>query len=95
MAGAVNLPIIKFSVDWWSSLHQPASLFRAEGVGIDGSMLSPLLLGIFGYGFLFGWLVLIKMLTEIDQRHAKALAIRLSGKTASTASAQSEVNPDA
>ena len=41
--GAINLPIIKFSVDWWNTLHQPASLLRGDGIAIDPSMLVPLL----------------------------------------------------
>src|ERR1700687_3132050 len=43
LVGAVNLPIIKFSVDWWNTLHQPASVFRLGGPTIDLSMLLPLL----------------------------------------------------
>src|SRR6202008_4671371 len=43
LVGAVNLPIIKFSVDWWNTLHQPASLVRAGGPAIHSSILAPLL----------------------------------------------------
>ncbi|MCI5050349.1 MAG: heme ABC transporter permease [Rickettsiales bacterium] len=46
--GAVNLPIIKFSVEWWNTLHQPASVFRLDGPTIDGSMMTPLMLMFFG-----------------------------------------------
>ena len=42
--GAINLPIIKYSVEWWNTLHQPASVFRVGGPTIDGSMLLPLML---------------------------------------------------
>ena len=42
LIGLVNLPIIKFSVDWWNTLHQPASITRMDGPSIDGSMLWPL-----------------------------------------------------
>ena len=42
MIGAVNLPIIKFSVDWWSTLHQPASILRMGGPSVDPAMLHPL-----------------------------------------------------
>ena len=42
LVGAVNLPIIKFSVDWWNTLHQPASVFRMGGPTIDPSLLAPL-----------------------------------------------------
>jgi heme exporter protein C len=43
LVGLVNLPIIKFSVDWWNTLHQPASITRMDGPSIDPSMLWPLL----------------------------------------------------
>ena len=43
LVGFVNIPIIKFSVDWWNTLHQPASVLRAGGPTIDASMLWPLL----------------------------------------------------
>lgn len=42
--GFINIPIIKFSVNWWNSLHQDASILRGEGIAIDGSMLKPLFL---------------------------------------------------
>ncbi len=68
MVGAINLPIIKFSVDWWSTLHQPSSLLRAGGPAIENTMLWPLLAAILGYTALFGWLVLVQMQTELDVR---------------------------
>jgi heme exporter protein C len=43
LVGFVNIPVIRFSVEWWNTLHQPASLIRAGGPAIDGSMLVPLL----------------------------------------------------
>lgn len=43
IVGAVNLPIIKFSVDWWNTLHQPSSIMRMDGPAVDPSMLWPLL----------------------------------------------------
>ncbi len=46
LVGAINLPIIKFSVEWWNSLHQPASLLRAGGPAMPAEMLTPLLLGL-------------------------------------------------
>jgi len=44
IVGIINLPIIKFSVEWWNTLHQPASVLRLGGPTIDGSMLTPLLI---------------------------------------------------
>ncbi|MDA7575765.1 heme ABC transporter permease CcmC [Gammaproteobacteria bacterium] len=50
--GVVNIPIIKKSVDWWSTLHQPASISVSESSSIDPSMLYPLLISIIGLGFI-------------------------------------------
>ena len=44
LVGIINIPIIKYSVEWWNTLHQPASVFRIGGPTIDGSMLLPLFL---------------------------------------------------
>ncbi len=68
MVGFVNIPIIKFSVDWWNSLHQPASVIRADGPSIDGSMLTPLLLMALGYTVLFVYLLFANMSAEIAER---------------------------
>src|SRR5215475_160362 len=53
LVGVVNLPIIKFSVDWWNTLHQPESIFRLGGPTIAASMLWPLGIMAFGFTFLF------------------------------------------
>jgi heme exporter protein C len=59
--GALNLPIIKFSVEWWETLHQPASILRSGGIAIDSAMLTPLL--IMGVGFMafYGWILSLKV----------------------------------
>jgi heme exporter protein C len=61
LVGFVNVPIIKFSVDWWSTLHQPASVLRLGGPTIDGSMLRPLLLMGTAFTLLFVCLLLVRM----------------------------------
>src|SRR5262247_4907417 len=53
LVGAVNLPIIKFSVDWWNTLHQPASVFRAGGPTMSASFLVPLLVMALAFTLLF------------------------------------------
>src|SRR6266478_3643212 len=53
LAGLVNLPIVKFSVDWWNTLHQPASVVRLGGPKIDVAMLIPLLVMATGFSLLF------------------------------------------
>ena len=55
LVGAIDLPIIKFSVEWWYSLHQPASLLRRGGSTIHPEILQPLLLSIVGASFFAAW----------------------------------------
>jgi len=73
MAGIVNLVIVKFSVDWWSSLHQPASLIRLDGPTIHASQLWPLLIMILAYTCLAGWLVLYRLRSQALRRRARSL----------------------
>src|SRR6202045_265332 len=56
LVGAADVPIIHFSVDWWNTLHQPASIIRPGGPTIDASFLWPLFIMILGYQMLFFWL---------------------------------------
>ena len=58
IVGLINLPIVKFSVDWWHTLHQPASIIKIGGPSIDDKMLLPLILMIFALSFFF-WPFLI------------------------------------
>ena len=51
IVGLINLPIVKFSVDWWHTLHQPASIIKIGGPSIDDKMLLPLILMIFALSF--------------------------------------------
>jgi heme exporter protein C len=76
MVGLVNLPVIKFSVDWWNTLHQPASVFRAEGPSLSPEYLWPLALMGLGYMALFGALWLARIRAEVWRRRARALAMR-------------------
>jgi heme exporter protein C len=73
LVGIVNLPIIKFSVDWWNTLHQPASVMRLGRPTIDISMLVPLLVMAAGFGLLFVWLLLLRMRAALNERKARAL----------------------
>src|SRR3954453_8642811 len=72
LVGVVNLPIIKFSVDWWNTLHQPASVVRLGGPKIDPSMLAPLLLMAVAFTLLFAWLLLVRMRTALNERKLRA-----------------------
>ncbi|WP_017930549.1 heme ABC transporter permease CcmC [Robiginitomaculum antarcticum] len=66
MVGAINLPIIKFSVDWWDDvMHQKASILTTESSNFPLSMLLPLMLMFFGVSFFFAWVVLRAVLRDI------------------------------
>jgi heme exporter protein C len=75
LAGFINVPIVKFSVDWWNSLHQPASVFRMGGPTIDPSMLRPLLVMGLAYLLLFISLQLVALRGEIAARKIRQLRI--------------------
>jgi heme exporter protein C len=73
LVGVINVPIIKFSVDWWNTLHQPASVFRPGGPTIDPSLLTPLFVMAAAFTALFVLLHLIAMRAEILRRRVRAL----------------------
>lgn len=75
LVGSINLPIIKFSVDWWNTLHQPASVFRLDGPTIHASILNPLLLTAVGMTVLFLALHMFAMRTEILRRRVRTLQL--------------------
>jgi heme exporter protein C len=79
LVGAVNLPIIKFSVDWWNSLHQPASVFRMGGPTIDKSMLWPLLVMGIAYTLLFVALHLTLIRAELAARKLRNMQMAATG----------------
>lgn len=72
IVGVVNLPIIKYSVNWWNTLHQPATIKVIGESTIDPSMLYPLLLSITGFYCLFGLLVLLGARNEVLQREQRS-----------------------
>jgi heme exporter protein C len=76
LLGAINLPIIKFSVEWWNSLHQPASILRAGGPSIHGSMLTPLLLMIVAAMAFFVALLLVRADTALKEVKLRRLQIQ-------------------
>lgn len=83
LVGFVNIPIIKFSVDWWNTLHQPASVLRLDGPTIHASMLWPLLTCALGFSLLFFTLHFMAMRTEIWRRRVasmRKLAAREAGR---------------
>ena len=76
LVGVINIPIIKFSVDWWSTLHQPASVIRFDGPTIHASMLVPLFVMAVAFMLLFTTLHLAAMRTDLIRRRARTLRLR-------------------
>ena len=75
LVGAIDLPIIKFSVEWWNTLHQPASVFRMGGPTIDASILIPLFIMTIAFTLTFATLVLAAMRNEILRRRVRTLRL--------------------
>jgi heme exporter protein C len=75
LVGFINIPVVKFSVDWWSTLHQPASVFRLGGPTMHASYLSPLLISALGFSFLFAAMLLAAMRNELIRRRVRTLTI--------------------
>jgi len=75
LVGAINLPIIKFSVDWWNTLHQPASVLRLGGSAIAPALLYPLLMMALAFFLLFFTLHLAAMRNEVLRRRVRTMRI--------------------
>jgi heme exporter protein C len=74
LVGLVNLPVIKYSVDWWNTLHQGESVMKAGALA--PVYLAPLLLAGAGYGVAFGALWMARIRAEVWRRRAASLALR-------------------
>ncbi|WP_157014500.1 heme ABC transporter permease [Mesorhizobium xinjiangense] len=81
LVGFINIPIIKFSVDWWNTLHQPAAVIRLDGPTIHPTMLWPLLVSAAGFTVLFATLHIMAMRNEIWRRRVVAMR-RLAARRA-------------
>ncbi|MGQ0674643.1 MAG: heme ABC transporter permease [Rhodospirillales bacterium] len=75
LVGLVNVPIIKFSVDWWNTLHQPASVLKLGGPAIDPSMLWPLLTMAVAFKAFYVAVLIMRMRAHLAQRRLRALAL--------------------
>ncbi|MBN05110.1 heme ABC transporter permease CcmC [Ponticaulis sp.] len=78
LVGAVNLPIIKFSVDWWNTLHQPAGFITMSGSSLAGEFFWPLLYNLFAVMFVFCALLMAAMRADIQDRQYEAKLARLN-----------------
>jgi len=76
LVGAINIPIIHYSVVWWSSLHQGSTLLKAGGPAMDPMMLYPLLAMILGSSLLFGAQLLRRVRTEVLYRERRTRWVR-------------------
>jgi heme exporter protein C len=76
IVGAVNVPIIKFSVDWWNTLHQPASVVRLGGPSIHPSMMTPLVLMAVGYTAFYIWVLCLRVRADINMSKVRAIKLR-------------------
>lgn len=88
LVGFINIPIIKFSVDWWNTLHQPASVIRMGGPTIHPSLLWPLLVMAVGFTLLFFTLHVMAMRNEIWRRRVVAMR-RITARSAERRGVQS------
>src|SRR5438105_3703135 len=75
LTGAINLPIIKFSVDWWNTLHQPASVVRIGGSTIYPTILVPLIVMAIAFTLLFLTLHLAAMRNEVIRRPVRSIML--------------------
>ena len=78
--GLINLPIIKFSVDWWHTLHQPSSILRMDGPSIDKEMLLPLTLMMVGFSLFSIYLIITNVKTMLLEKKCEALILKLNLK---------------
>ena len=82
LVGFINIPIIHFSVEWWNTLHQPASIFRAGGPTINAAFLEPLFAMTVAFTALFFALHLTAMRTEIQRRRIMSMRARRAEEVA-------------
>ena len=80
LIGSVNLPVIKFSVDWWNTLHQPASVSRLDVPAIDPSILTPLLIMSTAFTAYFVTLALVRTRAEILNRRVQVMQLARAGQ---------------
>ena len=75
LVGVINIPIIRFSVDWWNTLHQPASVIRAGGPSLHADMLVPLLVMAVAFMAYFATVLLWRIKGELAERRLHAMRL--------------------
>lgn len=76
IVGVINLPIIRYSVEWWNSIHQAPSVMKMDQPSMPMDMLAPLLMMLLGFTLYFGAVVLVRLRAEILRRERSASWIR-------------------
>jgi heme exporter protein C len=85
LVGAINLPIIKFSVDWWNTLHQPASVLRVGGPAIHPTILWPLIVMAVAFTLLFLVMHLMAIRNGILARRLRTMRLQAASRHTATA----------
>jgi len=80
LVGILNLPIIKFSVEWWNTLHQGSSMLARPGDGLAPAYIAPFFMTLIGFLLLFGALWLVRIRAEVWRRRAAALAVQAASR---------------
>ena len=81
MVGLVNLPIIHFSVYWWNTLHQGATVDIIKGeIHMAPAYMAPFFMNMLGFIALFGWLWMVRTRAEVWRRRAGALSVQAAGR---------------
>ena len=80
LVGAINLPIIRFSVDWWNTLHQPATILRRDGPAMDPAMLYPLLAMILVFKLYLVWVTILRIRVHLTDRKIANLRLAAEGR---------------
>lgn len=75
LVGFVNIPVIRFSVEWWNTLHQPASIIRSSGIAIDGSMLIPLFSMGIAFMLVYFTLLVLRMKTMLLEQKIRRIRL--------------------
>ncbi|MBV8456549.1 MAG: heme ABC transporter permease [Acetobacteraceae bacterium] len=83
LVGAMDLPIIKFSVDWWNTLHQPDTITLTSAPRMYITMLWPLLFASLGYTLAFLWITLVRLRAAVNERRIRGLLLAQASRAAS------------
>lgn len=78
LVGVINLPIIKFSVEWWNTLHQPASFMRSGGMAVDWGLMGPMVAMLVAFNAYYVTVLLWRMKAELMERRIQAMSMTLA-----------------